>query len=240
MADAKDSVLDFVSDEVVVVKKAAKKIVKKVKKAVKKTPVKKAAKKSKPSCSATSPAKASPRPGRTSPRRSKTKKSWSSTRSSEPCLHKALGPTWAWVWTMIHSGAAGRRPRCRRVGSAVQGSARVTACGPSGLTARSPCAPRLLPRASIELVSRNRCRPVATSFGTTQTMRFQVTLARARADIGALSRCSGCAPSPVGFGADRRGCTPGSFLTGPQAYAWILSSFNGEPSAASAWLAEAA
>lgn len=42
---AKDTVADFVSNEAVVVKKAAKKIIRKVKKAAKKAPVKKAAKK---------------------------------------------------------------------------------------------------------------------------------------------------------------------------------------------------
>lgn len=42
ISDAKDSVVDFVSTEVVLVRKAAKKIARKVKKAVKKTPAKKA------------------------------------------------------------------------------------------------------------------------------------------------------------------------------------------------------
>jgi hypothetical protein len=45
IVDAKDTVVDFVADEAIVVKKAAKKIARKVKKAVKKAPVKKAANK---------------------------------------------------------------------------------------------------------------------------------------------------------------------------------------------------
>ena len=43
IVDAKDTVVDFVSDEAIVVKKAAKKLAKKVKKAVKKAPAKKTA-----------------------------------------------------------------------------------------------------------------------------------------------------------------------------------------------------
>jgi hypothetical protein len=45
IVQAKDSVVDFVADEVVVVKKTARKIARKVKKAVKKTPANKIVKK---------------------------------------------------------------------------------------------------------------------------------------------------------------------------------------------------
>src|ERR1700738_1274355 len=45
ISDAKDNVVGFVTDEIVVVKKEAKKIAKKIKKAVKKSPAKKVAKK---------------------------------------------------------------------------------------------------------------------------------------------------------------------------------------------------